>query len=119
MTTQTTELDVLGCTLPQLRAATRRRCIEQRASTSFYPRLNETNYPAAWTYGSGAGDARTSCPYDRRTELAREEAVRQLTEEIQDAADDREDEPADLTRRLAAIRAAADAWRSSEPTEPY
>lgn len=46
----------------QLRAAYNR--------TSFYPRTNETYYPAAWRYGAGVGGASTSCNYDRRISLA-------------------------------------------------
>jgi len=38
--------------------------------TSFCDRTNETIYPAAWSYGRGAGDATTSTHYDHRLLLA-------------------------------------------------
>lgn len=43
---------------------------EAKAKTTFYPRTNETYYPASWSYGRGAGDASTSCHYDHRLSLA-------------------------------------------------
>jgi len=41
-----------------------------KGETEFCPRTNETYYPAAWSYGEGAGDASTSTPYDHRLSLA-------------------------------------------------
>jgi len=52
-----------------------------RAQTEFYPRSNETYYPAAWRYGDGAGDASTSAPYDVRKSQAAEYVLTKLAEE--------------------------------------
>ncbi len=45
---------------------------DAKSRTTFFPRINETYYPAAWSWGEGAGDASTSCKYDRRIQLAAE-----------------------------------------------
>jgi len=46
--------------------------------TSFYPRTNETYYPAKWYYGSGAGDASTSDHYDTRLQRSVERVAHRL-----------------------------------------
>jgi len=46
--------------------------------TQFFPKANETYYPAHWTHGRGAGDASTSCPGDREIAVAAEHVARKL-----------------------------------------
>jgi len=54
---------------------------ERLGECSFFPKTNETYYPAKWSYGEGAGDASTSCHYDGCTQLAADRALLELAEE--------------------------------------
>jgi len=47
-------------------------------ATQFFPKMNETYYPAAWRFGEGAGDASTSCPGSQEIAVAAEHVAREL-----------------------------------------
>lgn len=51
------------------------------AECSFFPKTNETYYPASWAYGEGAGDASTSDHYDVRKSRAAEHVLEELADE--------------------------------------
>jgi hypothetical protein len=56
----------------------RRRLSAAYAQMTFFPRTNETYYPARWSYGDGAGDASTACKYNHRVSLAAERVASRL-----------------------------------------
>jgi hypothetical protein len=62
-------------------AAARKMFRDCMAQTSFFPRTNETYFPAAWTYGEGAGDASTADHYDTRKRRSAERVLASLAEE--------------------------------------
>lgn len=104
-------------TLREIRATV----AEMFAQTSFFPRTNETYYPASWVYGDGADDASTSDPYDVRLTRAGQAAAREydlvIDEwEFQDMR--RQRDVADKIATALRARDATDAATDSAADEP-
>jgi hypothetical protein len=87
--------------------------------TTFFPRTNETYYPATWRYGEGAGGASTSTHYDRRIQLAAEHVAGEYELDMEGEFDDltRARDAAALIRDRLRDQAAADEAEDAEDGE--
>ena len=75
-----------------------------RDQTTFFPRTNQTYYPAYWTMGDGAGDASTSDCYETGLQRAAEHVAYELGLDMAEKF-------RDLTRGRDAAQIIADALR--------